>query len=153
MPVGLRKAYPRLRKSYGFHLVAQGPDPLPAVLDARGPYPMRLTVHRGEITFEIADLLSFRWQDDEPLSGGKIGFRQMAPMIGEYANLRVTPSAPAPQGAQPRPDQPERPFPSLTLRRFKVTVANTVIRSSQGRYPVQVRGQLRVPAAPPTSAR
>jgi hypothetical protein len=79
-----------LRKSYGFHLVAQGADPLPAVLDAQGPYAMRLTVHRGEITFEVADLVSFRWQDDEPLSGGKIGFRQMAPMIGEYANLRIT---------------------------------------------------------------
>jgi hypothetical protein len=37
----------------------------------------------------VADLVSFRWQDDEPLSGGKIGLRQMAPMIGEYANLRV----------------------------------------------------------------
>ena len=79
-----------LRKSYGFHLVAQGPDPLPAVLDAQGPYPMRLTVHRGEVTFEVAGLLSFRWQDDDPLPGGKIGFRQMAPFIGEYANLRVT---------------------------------------------------------------
>jgi hypothetical protein len=70
--------------------VAQGPDPLPAVLDAQGPYPMRLTVDGGRITFEIADLLSFRWQDHEPLPGGRIGFRQMAPMIGEYANLRVT---------------------------------------------------------------
>jgi hypothetical protein len=79
-----------LRKSYGFHLVAQGPDPLPAVLDCHGPYRMRLTVHRGEIAFEIADLPSFRWRDDEPLAGGKIGFRQMAPMIGEYADLRVT---------------------------------------------------------------
>lgn len=79
-----------LRKSYGFHLVAQGPDPLPAVLDASGPYPMRLTVAGGEVRFEVADLLSFRWRDDDPLPGGKIGFRQMAPFIGEYANLRVT---------------------------------------------------------------
>jgi hypothetical protein len=51
---------------------------------------MRLTVRDGEITFAIADLVSFRWRDDEPLTGGKIGFRQMAPMIGEYADLRVT---------------------------------------------------------------
>jgi hypothetical protein len=79
-----------LRKSYGFHLVAQGPDPLPAVLDAQGPYPMRLTVRGGEITFEVADLVSFRWRDEAPLPGGKLGFRQMSPMIGEYANLRVT---------------------------------------------------------------
>lgn len=80
-----------LRKSHGFHLVAQGPDPLPAAIDARGPYRMRLTVQGGQITFEVADLVSFRWQDDDPLPGGKIGFRQMAPFVGEYANLRVTP--------------------------------------------------------------
>jgi hypothetical protein len=79
-----------LRKSYGFHLVAQGPDPLPAVLDAQGPYRMRLTVRGGEVSFEVADLLSFRWLDDEPLTGGKIGFRQMAPMIGEYSDLIIT---------------------------------------------------------------
>lgn len=33
-----------LRKSYGFHLVAQGADPRPSVLDADGPYRLRLTV-------------------------------------------------------------------------------------------------------------
>lgn len=79
-----------LRKSYGFHLVAQGPDPLPAVLDARGPYRMRLTVQRGEITFEVAGLTAFRWRDDEPLAGGRVGFRQMSLMIGEYADLHIT---------------------------------------------------------------
>ncbi|GIM96275.1 DUF1961 family protein [Paractinoplanes toevensis] len=78
-----------LRKSYGFHLVAQGPDPLPPALDAQGPYRMRLTVHDGFITFEVADLLTFRWTDPEPLPGGRIGFRQMAPMIGEYSDLRI----------------------------------------------------------------
>lgn len=78
-----------LRKSHGFHLVAQGADPLPAALDAQGPYAMSLTVDHGEITFTVAGLVSFRWRDDTPLAGGKIGFRQMAPMIGEYANLRV----------------------------------------------------------------
>ncbi|GAA4075786.1 DUF1961 family protein [Nonomuraea soli] len=80
-----------LRKSHGFHLVAQGPDPLPAALDAQGPYAMRLTVKDGEVAFSIDGLESFRWKDDRPLRGGKIGFRQMAPLIGEYADLRVTP--------------------------------------------------------------
>lgn len=79
-----------LRKSYGFHLVAQGPDPLPAVLDADGPYALRLTVRGGEITFSVDDLVCLRWRDESPLHGGKIGFRQMAPMIGEYANLRIS---------------------------------------------------------------
>jgi hypothetical protein len=79
-----------LRKSYGFELVAQGPDPLPAVLDAQGPYALRLSVRGGEITFEIDDLVALRWRDEQPLNGGKIGLRQMAPMIGEYANLRIS---------------------------------------------------------------
>lgn len=79
-----------LRKSYGFHLVAQGADPIPDVADADGPYHLRLTVHRGEITFAINDLVTFTWHDEHPLTGGRIGFRQMAPLIGEYANLRVS---------------------------------------------------------------
>ena len=45
---------------------------------------------RGEITFAVNDLVSFAWYDERPLPGGRIGFRQMAPLIGEYANLRVT---------------------------------------------------------------
>lgn len=79
-----------LRKSYGFHLVAQGADPIPDVADADGPYRLKLTVRNGEISFAINDLVSFRWQDQHPLAGGKLGFRQMAPLIGEYANLRVS---------------------------------------------------------------
>ncbi|MFC7404328.1 DUF1961 family protein [Georgenia alba] len=84
-----------LRKSHGFHLVAQGPDPLPGVLDARGDYRMRLRHADGTITFSINDLVCFRWHDDGTVGGpahgvGKLGFRQMAPMIGEYANLTVT---------------------------------------------------------------
>jgi hypothetical protein len=79
-----------LRKSYGFHLVAQGPDPLPSVLDAQGPYKLKLTVDQGHIGFAINDVTSFEWSDDQPLAGGKLGFRQMAPLIGEYANLRVS---------------------------------------------------------------
>ncbi len=84
-----------LRKSHGFHLVAQGPDPLPGVLDADGPYAVRLEVKGGAVSFAINDLVSFRWRDDgsiggSALAGGKIGFRQMAPLIGEYANLRVS---------------------------------------------------------------
>jgi hypothetical protein len=84
-----------LRKSHGFHLVAQGADPLPAVLDADGPYAIRIDVKGGAVAFSINDLVSFRWEDDgsiggPALAGGKVGFRQMAPLIGEYANLRVS---------------------------------------------------------------
>jgi len=79
-----------LRKSHGFHLVAQGPDPLPSVPDAQGPYRLRLSVRNGLISFAINDLVSFEWFDEQPLTGGKLGLRQMAPLIGEYANLRVS---------------------------------------------------------------
>lgn len=84
-----------LRKSYGFHLVAQGADPIPSVLDAEAPYHIRINQYSGRIQFFINDLLIFDWQDDGEeygpvLGGGKIGFRQMAPLIGEYANLKVS---------------------------------------------------------------
>jgi uncharacterized protein DUF1961 len=83
-----------LRKSHGFHLVAAGADPLPGVLDAQGPYRVRLDVRGGELAFGIDGVPCLRWRDDgsvggPPLRGGKIGFRQMTPMIGEYADLQV----------------------------------------------------------------
>lgn len=83
-----------LRKSYGFHLVAQGADPLPAVADCTAPYRM-LVLKQGErIDFTINELPILSWQDDGetfgPLLGaGKIGFRQMAPFIAEYSSLNV----------------------------------------------------------------
>jgi len=84
-----------MRKSKGFHLVCQGPDPIPTGDDARkGPYHMMLIKHGGDITFFINELSIFHFHDDGTkygpvLSGGKIGLRQMAPLIGEYANLEV----------------------------------------------------------------
>jgi hypothetical protein len=83
-----------LRKSYGLHLVAQGGDPIPSAVDAAGPYRIQLVKRAEDIAFYINDLLIFRWRDDgvtfgERLKAGKIGFRQLAPMIAEYANLKV----------------------------------------------------------------
>ena len=88
-----------LRKSYGFHLVAQGPDPLPDVADAAPPYHLRVD-HVGagargaHVRFSINDLPILRFVDDGVqygplLGGGKVGLRQMAPLVGEYANLAV----------------------------------------------------------------
>ncbi len=83
-----------LRKSRGFHLVCQGADPLPGTADARGPYRIQLVKAGPEVAFAINDLPIFRWTDDgrtrgAVLAGGKIGFRQMAPLVGQYANLTV----------------------------------------------------------------
>ncbi|MBD3244026.1 MAG: DUF1961 family protein [Chitinivibrionales bacterium] len=88
-----------LRKSYGFHLVAQGADPLPSVPDAQGPYRIEVVKDRRDVCFGIGMagkpmLTLLRWRDDGvsggPVAGsGKIGFRQMTPMIAEYANLAV----------------------------------------------------------------
>ena len=46
------------------------------------------------IPFSVNDLCVFTYEDDgktygDFLTDGRIGFRQLAPMIGEYANLRV----------------------------------------------------------------
>ncbi|MEI7832505.1 MAG: YesU family protein [bacterium] len=83
-----------LRKSYGFHLVAQGADPIPDVVDTMPPYHIQLIKAGPAVAFTINDLPILHWKDDGEafcpvLGGGKIGFRQMAPLIGEYANLTV----------------------------------------------------------------
>ncbi|MCG8373147.1 MAG: YesU family protein, partial [Balneolales bacterium] len=79
-----------LRKSKGFELVAMGADPIPSVVDALPPYKISLTKFRNRITFSINQLDVLSWTDDQtPLTNGKIGFRQMAPLIAEYQNLNV----------------------------------------------------------------
>lgn len=83
-----------LRKSYGFHLVAQGGDPIPNADEVTSPYQIRVIKKDRDVWFYIEDLEVFHFKDDGitygPLLGeGKIGFRQLAPFVGEYANLRV----------------------------------------------------------------
>lgn len=83
-----------LRKSYGFNLVCQGADPIPSVEDAQPPYRIQVVKFGSGVWFYINDLLIFNWEDDGKtygplLDGGKIGFRQMAPLIAEYGSLEV----------------------------------------------------------------
>jgi hypothetical protein len=83
-----------LRKSKGLHLVCQGADPIPGVDDATEPYRILLMKQEGRIRFFINELLIFDWFDEGeaygPILGpGKIGFRQMAPLVAEYAYLKV----------------------------------------------------------------
>ncbi|UQZ35653.1 DUF1961 domain-containing protein [Paenibacillus sp. PK3_47] len=83
-----------LRKSYGFHLVAQGADPLPDVADMSEEYQMLVVKQGAEVTFAVNGLPLLHWSDDGSsfgpvLGGGKVGFRQMAPLIAEYSDLTV----------------------------------------------------------------
>lgn len=82
-----------LRKSNGFHLVAQGGDPIPSMV-YDPPYKIRVLLHQGQIQFEIDELVVYSWHDQGTIGGpalgpGYLGFRQMAPLIAEYANLQV----------------------------------------------------------------
>ena len=83
-----------LRKSYGFHMVAQGADPLPPTEDAVGFYDIRVEKRQNNISFYINELLLLSWTDTgengPALKGGHIGFRQMAPMKAEYKDLVIT---------------------------------------------------------------
>lgn len=83
-----------LRKSYGFHLTAQGADPIPGVADVSGPYRLLVVKEGEQVRCSINGLPVLEWSDDGGafgplLGGGKIGFRQMAPLIAEYGSLRV----------------------------------------------------------------
>ncbi len=83
-----------LRKSYGFHLVCQGADPLPDAKYAEEPYRMEVVKSGPHFRISINNLTVFHWVDDgntygPVLQDGKIGFRQMAGLIGEYSDLKV----------------------------------------------------------------
>lgn len=84
-----------LRKSPGFYLVAQGADPLPPVPDANGAFYKIEVVKDGRyMQFSINGLLLFSWKDKDPatgpvIKGGRIGLRQMNPLVAQYRNLEV----------------------------------------------------------------
>jgi len=82
-----------LRKSPGFELVAQGADPLPAIGDIDGFYRVELVHDRRRVRFGIDGMTLFSWEDESasPMTGGRIGFRQMAPLRAAYRDLEVTP--------------------------------------------------------------
>jgi hypothetical protein len=83
-----------LRRTPGFKLVGQAPDPLPPFADWPGPYPMEI-IKSGNIVImkmngmTVLDSRNFEADILDRYTGGNIGFRQMAPLIGEYANFSV----------------------------------------------------------------
>lgn len=83
-----------LRKSPGFHLVGQGADPLPPVIDVRDAfYRIDVVKDAEKVSFAIDALPLFDWTDDGStgprVTGGRIGFRQMSPLVACYRNLEV----------------------------------------------------------------
>ena len=82
------------RKSYGFHLLCKGADPIPTTAYAAPPYHMKILKAGPRLELSINNLQIFSWKDDGEsygplLSDGYIGFRQMAPLMAEYANLKI----------------------------------------------------------------
>ena len=83
-----------LRKSYGFYLVSQGADPIPDADDCHGDYHLSLIKKKDFVSFSVNGLTVFSFEDDgetygDYLTDGRIGFRQLAPMIAEYSGLKV----------------------------------------------------------------
>lgn len=92
-PSEIRFHTTNLRKSHGFHLVCQGPDPIPSVPQCSGDYRLAVTKSGPFVRFEVEGLSCWTWIDrgehGPVLGGGHLGFRQMAPLIAEYHDLRV----------------------------------------------------------------
>jgi hypothetical protein len=83
-----------LRKNKGGNRVMWGGDPIPSVEHADPPYRIRVVKHGEHVVFYVGDLQVYHWRDDGETygpvyGGGSIGFRQMAPLIAEYSDLRV----------------------------------------------------------------
>lgn len=84
-----------LRRSHGFHLLGQGADPIPEVASTGPSYQLRLARERGRVRFSVDGLTVLDTPDAMEgapaiAGGGRLGFRQMAPMIAEYSDLVVT---------------------------------------------------------------
>jgi hypothetical protein len=81
-----------LRAAPGFEMLAQGADPIPSVENIRAPYDMVVRRLGRRVTMTINKLTVLDWTapaDRVFARDGQIGFRQMAPLRAEYANLKV----------------------------------------------------------------
>lgn len=81
-----------LRRNPGFELLDQAADPLPSVIDwpADTFYRMRVRKTDHLLEFFINDLPLMRTSGNfGAYASGYLGFRQMAPLIGEYRNLAI----------------------------------------------------------------
>ena len=72
----------------------QGGDPIPDADECRDMYRIALEKKGNLVRLLVEEVEVFSYVDDGEtygpcLAGGKIGFRQLAPMIAEYADLKV----------------------------------------------------------------
>lgn len=87
-----------LRYAPGFKLLQTGPDPIPCVHEGNPLHQLVLRKQGRRVTFTVDDLKLVDWTapEDQPMPGsGHIGFRQMAPLKAEYADLQVRALQPA----------------------------------------------------------
>ncbi|MFC0458869.1 DUF1961 family protein [Arthrobacter liuii] len=64
---------------------------MPPARDATDFYRLEVVKEGPRVAFSINGLLLFEWRDSSAkvLGGGRIGFRQMAPLRAAYRNLVV----------------------------------------------------------------
>lgn len=74
-PTQKNRPFSHLRKNRGFKKVQVGEPGIPATSTAI--HKLRLVKHNGRIQMFLDDVQIIDWTDDNPLEGGKIGFRQM----------------------------------------------------------------------------
>ncbi|KAF3022032.1 hypothetical protein E8E14_012660 [Neopestalotiopsis sp. 37M] len=101
-----------LRKSPGFHLVAQGADPLPSVADVpEGAYYKIEVIKDGpRVTFAVDGLPLFSWTDDDEsqektgpvVGGGRIGFNPIR-RTAQKPQRRFQSTGPGPNNANNAP--------------------------------------------------
>ena len=74
--------------------MAQGADPIPSLSDLMYPMEMKVIKRKSQISFFINYLPILSYLDDGKTFGlllneSYIGFRQMAPLVAEYWDLKV----------------------------------------------------------------
>ena len=81
-----------LRQAPGFILLDRQADPLPSADTMTESYQIRLRRKGRHVQFFIEDITVIDWVAPEGMTlpaGGRLGFRQMAPLKGAYSNLKV----------------------------------------------------------------
>lgn len=78
-----------LRKSPGFNLVAQGPDPIPTISASNEKYyKVEIIFSKYNLSFKLEGVEIYSFPIEEVISG-YIGLRQMSPLTASYKDFKV----------------------------------------------------------------